>query len=129
MRYYFPYFKLIISSKQKIHNWYYEKRANQELSFFFTRKPDFWLPMKSQMISILVRLPWNYHYFALFFAVLFLSHDFVHVMSVKKARTKKIEQKKHVQHAHHWILNTQEPNRYQRFIRNWICEFFVSFHN
>lgn len=66
---------------------------------------------------------------AFFFAVLFLSHDFVHVMSVKKARTKKIEQKKHVQHAHHWILNTQEPNRYQRFIRNWICEFFVSFHN
>lgn len=67
LRYYFPYFKLIISSKQKIHNWYYEKRANQKLSFFFTRKPDFWLHMKSQMISILVRLPWNYHYFALFF--------------------------------------------------------------
>lgn len=130
LRYYFPYFKLIISSKRKIHNWYYEKRANRKIHFFFSRKPDFWLHVKSQMISNRTkRLPWNYHYFALFFCCSVSFAWFCTRYECKKSTNKKDRAKKHVQHAHHWILNTQEPKRYQRFIRNWICEFFVSFHN
>lgn len=93
LRYYFPYFKLIISSNRKIHNWYYEKRAYQKINFFSRARLIFdfmsshrWFRFWCGYHEIIIILRF-------FSAVRILSHDFVHVMSVKKVRTKKIEQK------------------------------------